>query len=133
MSLPVPPYLHPPPFYQVLFTIANPAVPDLPTVDPAGVPASRRFNPDRAPYVELYWDVAPIAAGDKATFQLLRWDGIAGVYAYASLVADVAPKTAFQVATGGSTFMAVLVTSITALGPGAANVRVHAAQYFLHC
>jgi len=131
MTLPTPQYLNPPPKYQVLFVIADPGVPDADTLNPTLVLAARRFNPDRAPYVEFYWDVTPVALGDKATFKVLRWDGISETFIYVSTETDVPPQTLFRVATGSATCMAILATQIVAGGLLAANFTVHGAQFFL--
>jgi hypothetical protein len=126
MALPTPQYLSPGPQFKTLGTVALAAVPDVDTLDPALVPADHRFNPAGASAVELYWNGTGVPVGATVTMTVLRYDGIAGAFIYAAQMTHVPPNTSVLVPTAGSSMMAALLTTITAIG--ATNLIVRAAQ-----
>lgn len=116
--------------YKELFSIGNPVSVDADTLDPALILPARRFNADFAPFVEFYWDVSPRAAGDKASFKILKWDGAAQAFTLSDVITDLAPCEIMQISSDPGNIMAILVTSVTATGLKAKNVSVRAAQRY---
>lgn len=122
--------------YLELFEIAGVGgppktiTPDAETTDPAAVGATRRFEPQGARCVEIYWEGDEVQAGATASFTFLKYDGspTAPTYIIAARVADVPIKTSVIVPTGLASHMAVLLTGMT--NTQADAVRVHAAQAF---
>ena len=128
MTMPALRYLCRSPGYIKLFTLANPAAADTDSLVLANVPVTHQFNPDGAPAVELYWTGTNLPGGSVATLKALRFDGLNQAFIYAASLAGTPANTSIIVPTEGSTLMAVLLTSITAVG--STNLSVMAAQAF---